>query len=131
MIGDMVSFEVQIFSAETWKNAVSRFEGYSSLQTCEYAESKSTSSPWIVERGLFTKNDNTIGAAQVMIRPLPFVGGGLVWLNRGPLWNAAKASFADIVAALKQTYVDRRSFYLRVAPSLAELQRSIICQGRR
>ena len=51
-----------------------------------------------------------------MIRDLPVVGGGLVWINRGPLFNLAAVSFADLIAALKEVYVNQRGFYLRIAP---------------
>jgi peptidoglycan pentaglycine glycine transferase (the first glycine) len=120
MIGAMVSFKIQKFTADAWKNTVSEFEGHSLLQTWEYAEAKSVGGLWTVERGLFTRSGKTVGAAQVMIRRLPLVGGGLVWVNRGPLGGSVDASFTDMALALKETYVDQRGFYLRIAPSLVE-----------
>lgn len=120
MIGPMISFKVQQFTEDAWENTVSEFEGYSLLQTWEYAEAKSAGGLWTAERGLFTQNGKTVGAAQVMIRRLPFVSGGLVWVNRAPLGASADAPIADLVLALKQTYVEQRGFYLRIAPPLAE-----------
>ena len=121
MISPMVNFKVQQFTADAWKNTVSEFEGYSLLQTWEYAEAKSAGGLWTVERGLFTRGGITVGAAQVMIRRLPLVGGGLVWVNRGPLWYSSKIAFADVIKALKIFYVDDRGFYLRIAPPALEV----------
>jgi lipid II:glycine glycyltransferase (peptidoglycan interpeptide bridge formation enzyme) len=120
MIGLMVKFEVQNFSQDAWADLVSGFDGLSLLQTWEYAEAKIQTGPWAVERGIFSVDGKLVGAAQAMIRALPVFGGGLVWINRGPLWQSAKAPFADLVDALKITYVDQRGFYLRIAPPLPE-----------
>ncbi|MBT3766073.1 MAG: GNAT family N-acetyltransferase [Rhodospirillaceae bacterium] len=118
MIGVMVTFEAQNFSQDTWSDLVSGFDGLSLLQTWEHAEAKAQTGPWGVERGIFKIDGKTVGAAQAMIRTLPLIGGGLVWINRGPLWHSADIPFADLVAALKATYVDQRGFYLRIAPPL-------------
>ena len=116
----MTKFEVHNFSQDTWENLVSQFDGLSLLQSWEYAEAKAQTGSWAVERGIFSVDGKTIGAAQAMVRALPVIGGGLVWINRGPLWHSAEAPFADLVAALKSTYVDQRGFYLRIAPPLPE-----------
>ncbi len=120
MICIMISFEVQKFSSDAWANLVSEFDGLSLLQTWGYAGAKAQIGPWTVERGIFKADGKIVGVSQAMIRTLPLIGGGLVWINKGPVWHLADGSFADLDVALKATYVDRRGFYLRISPPMNE-----------
>jgi hypothetical protein len=56
------------------------------------------------------------------VRPLPLWGGGVVWINRGPLWRketgAATASLSEILMELRRYWVEERKMYLCLAPPL-------------
>lgn len=100
-----------------WTTLVDGLEDLSLLQTWAYGEAKAASGGWRVERLVFTEGGAPVGAAQVMLRPLPVVGGGLAWLNRGPL-SCRPQSLTAMLAALRHHYL-RRRFYLRIRPALA------------
>jgi lipid II:glycine glycyltransferase (peptidoglycan interpeptide bridge formation enzyme) len=73
---------------------------------------------------LLTEDGQVVGAAQVLIRPLPGGMRGLAWVNRGPLLfeepGEASERFIAALSALGAHYVERRRMYLRVAPGVAE-----------
>ncbi len=120
----MLKFSIKKFSQDDWESTVSGFADLSLLQCWEYGEAKAVDG-WQVERGVITENDVPCGAAQVMIRKLPFIGGGLAWISRGPLWrphdeNGSAKIFSEIHAALVRHYVEEKGYYLRVAPVIEE-----------
>ena len=127
MIEPMVALGVRTFSRSEWSGLIAGFADRSLMQCWEYAEAKALTGPWRVERGLFTEGGLTAGAYQALVRRLPCgLPGGLVWINRGPLWRDAGAERADVgplvalMAALRNHYADRRGLYLRLAPPVAD-----------
>ncbi|MEQ8195216.1 MAG: GNAT family N-acetyltransferase [Rhodospirillales bacterium] len=117
-------FTQKEFSREEWADIVSKFADLSLLQCWEYGAAKSVDG-WRAERGLIIDGGKTLGAAQVMIRNLPIVGGGLAWVSRGPLWRphgeaGSAMLFGSIHAALRRHYVDELGYYLRMAPAVEE-----------
>lgn len=122
----MIKFVPGEYSQVEWGRLAGRATSQNLMQCWAYGEAKKNTGGWRVERGVFTDGDASVGLAQAMIRDLPvfapLVGGGLCWINRGPL------SFADsgapdhgdratgLLEALRQYYVTDRHFYLRVAP---------------
>ena len=81
----MVCMELRHFGQDEWHNIVSSMEDLSIMQTWEFGEAKAKIGPWKVSRGLFWKDEEIAGAIQAMIRTIPFLTRGLVWINRGPL----------------------------------------------
>jgi len=64
-----------------------------------------------------------IALADVRIRRLPVIGGGIAYINGGPLvWKKCvykgETLFPEIVDALVKRYVIRKNFTLRITPSL-------------
>lgn len=113
----MISIDSGAFGREDWTRSVSVFDDLSLLQTWEFGEAKAAEGGWRADRLLFRREGSLVGAAQVMVRRLPLVGGGLAWLNRGPLWRKtgeADGDPAPLMAALRRHY---RGYYLRVAPA--------------
>lgn len=106
-------------AADEWTRIVAEFRDLNLLQTWEYGEAKATLGPWRVERALFVDDGRVVGAVQAMVRPLPVVGGGLVWINRGPLWrrdgDADHARLDRLLSVLRDAWLARR-FYLRIQP---------------
>ncbi len=120
----MTDLAVRDFTREDWSAAIAGFRDLSLMQCWEYAEAKARTGPWRVERGVFVDGRRTVGAFQALVRALPAgLPGGLVWINRGPLWRheeAAPGRLAAMLGALCRRYAEERGMYLRLAPPVAE-----------
>ena len=100
--------------ARAWDRRVARYGDLSLPQTGAYGAARAEQGAWSVERGIVEREGREAAAAQVLLRALPVVGGGLAWVSRGPL-----APDAEVLAALRRHFVDERGLYLRVAPPSA------------
>ena len=122
----MLALAIDSLDRGNWQRASEGFADLSLPQSWAYGEAKAQSGPWRVERGVFQEDDKSVVATvQVLLRPLPGgVPGGLAWVSRGPVWRrgdeANPQQFASLLGALRQHYVDRHGFYLRVAPPVAD-----------
>lgn len=120
----MLSLNLQDFSQSEWTDLVSGYQGLSLMQTWEYAEAKSQMDPWRVWRATFEDAGRVVGAVQAMVRPFPWLSGGLVWINRGPLWDRDKTGdptlLVEMMRELQRYWVEQRGMYLRVAPPALE-----------
>ncbi len=120
----MAEYAVRAYSQRDWTEILSAFSDLSLIQSWEYGEARAAASGWQVERGVVTDDASVVAAAQVMIRPLPGIGGGLAWISRGPLWRDSgddrSAEIPPVLAALRRHYVGGRGLYLRIAPPLAD-----------
>lgn len=118
----MLKLVLKEFSQEEWFNIISEFQDLSLMQTWEYAQAKTLISSWKVERAIFQDGKHTLGAVQVLIRSIPILGGGLVWINQGPLWrksgNEDFRLFRDMLNEISLHWVKAKHFYLRIAPPL-------------
>lgn len=109
------------FSQDEWARIAGGFLDLDLMQTWEYATAKSRTGSWRVERAVFDEGGRVVGAVQALVRPLPILGGGLVWINRAPLWRRTGETgdverLMAMLAALRQHWVSVRCMYLRVAP---------------
>lgn len=120
----MITLEPKDHSQSEWTDIVSGFQGLSLLQTWEYAEAKAELSPWRVWRATFKDEGITVGAVQAMVRPFPWLSGGLVWINRGPLWNRGGKDDpslpSEMTNGLHRYWVEQRGMYLRIAPPVLD-----------
>ena len=98
------------FSAEEWDQILSAFPGFNLLQSFAYGEVKKTEG-WLVERKLFWDGNECVGGFQAVIRKIPFLEKGLVWLNRGPL-AANSLILNEMLDLIKVSY---SGYYIRVA----------------
>ena len=115
-----IAFAPSVIDAETWNGQIADSAQVSLLQQWEYAAAKVATSAWTVERGYLSDGAVQIGAAQVLIRKLPFKLGGLAWINRAPICFASadpKIPHACI-EALARHYGQERGYYLRIAAPL-------------
>jgi len=113
----MIQISLVECSGSEWTARISGYAGLSLMQTGAFGDAKSGLEGWIVERGLLLRDDKTIGVFQILIKTLPVIGGGLAWLNRGPLL-ADTGDCSTALTTLKRHYTDERGFYLRVAPAV-------------
>ncbi len=118
-----VELETSACSQKEWTDLVDQFADVSLLQLWEYGQAKAATAGWDLTHHVFRHRGVVVGAAQALIKTLPVLGRGVVWINRAPLWRRSgasgdpKALFA-MLEALKRYWVLERGFYLRVAPSL-------------
>ena len=114
------------FGQEEWTDIVSGFPDLSLIQTWEYGEAKARTGPWQVERAIFLDGERVTGAVQAMVRRIPLLKGGLVWINRGPLWrqspNGDPSMLAAMMEELRRYWVERQHMYLRIAPPIGEAE---------
>ena len=116
-----IRFETTGFDRAAWQAAAEPFLDKSLMQDWAFGEAKTATGPWRPERGLFFKRSEIVGVIQTMIRDLPVIGGGLVWVNRGPLWRKTSDESPGRLAALLDVLRARwesGGYYLRVAPPI-------------
>jgi len=118
----MVRMEIRDFEQDEWHNIVSDIDTLSLMQTWEFGEAKALTGPWKVSRAIFRKDNETVGAAQAMIRTVLVLNRGLVWINRAPLMKNSNRTqpdvYVDILRELKKYWVDEKKMYLRIASPL-------------
>lgn len=118
----MIGMERREFSQKEWNDIVSSFRDLSLMQTWEYAEAKATGTPWKIERAIFCDGTGVVGAVQAMVRYIPLLRKGLVWVSRGPLWRGKRDADASVLVAmlaeLRRYWTVERGMYLRVLPTL-------------
>jgi len=89
------------------------------LQQPAYGAAKAAGGGWRVERGTFYEDEHSVGMYQALIRDLPAIGGGLVWINRGPRWRGAdddtSSRIGQILSLIRDRYLPA-GYYVRVAP---------------
>lgn len=118
----MIRMEINDFGQDEWNDIVSDIDDLSLMQTWEFGEAKARTGQWKVSRAIFQKGDETVGATQAMIRTVPFLNRGLVWINRSPLLKnsdiAQSDVYLDMLRELKKYWADKKKMYLRIAPPL-------------
>jgi hypothetical protein len=119
----MLKIRFDDISADGWNKQFSRFADQNILQTWEFGEAKVENSSWSTERVYFERDSTILGMAQVMIRRIPFLSRGLVWINRGPLWRiegADQSDLGEMLSLLHAHYADDLGHYVLVAPTVHE-----------
>jgi lipid II:glycine glycyltransferase (peptidoglycan interpeptide bridge formation enzyme) len=125
----MIKLVSQEFSQNEWLDIILEFKNLSLMQTWEYAEAKAALSSWRIERAIFLDGDTVVGAVQAMVRTIPVIGHGLVWINQGPLWRkSGNEDFSLLLEMLKEIrryWVEEKHFYIRIAPNVYEKAQSL------
>ena len=122
MLAPLLRLRIIDAGAPEWSRLVGGFEGLSLMQCWEYGEAKRATGPWTVERGVFLDGGEPVGAVQALVRR-PLLGrGGLVWINRGPLWRREAADdgvgvalLLTMLTELRRHFADAAHMYMRVA----------------
>jgi len=112
----MIRFAPGEFSQQDWIARTKVYPHGTLMQDWAYGEAKAAVDGWRIERGVLSNDGGELGVAQVLLRPLPFLGGGLAWINRGPLCTDG-ADYPAMLSALADYYAARGGFYLRIAPA--------------
>ncbi len=107
-----------------WESAVRQFRDYSYRQTWAYGVQLASRRGATTEHVAIRCGDDTIGLADVRIKRLPLIGGGLAYISGGPLVRGLDGSddelarFELAVEALVREFVHRRGLTLRIAAPL-------------
>jgi lipid II:glycine glycyltransferase (peptidoglycan interpeptide bridge formation enzyme) len=109
------------FSQQEWSKNMSLFHDSNLIQTWAYGDLKATRKFWNVVRFLFFEKDTLVGMCQCIVFRVPYIGG-IVWINRGPLWrrteNEEIHNLKEMLNILKHYWVQSRGMYLLVAPTV-------------
>jgi Acetyltransferase (GNAT) domain len=103
-----------------WEAAVRRFGDYSYRQSWAYGETLAAKRGATSEHVAIRRGEEIVGLADVRIKSLPLVGGGLAYVSGGPLVRRADGSGDDLerldlcIDALVREFVQRRKLTLRV-----------------
>ena len=127
----MIKIVEKQFTQEEWRDIVSGFEDLSLTQTWEYGAAKARTGSGKVSRALFFEGSEVVGAVQAAVRTVPGLRtGGLVWINRGPLWRRSGRE-EDILRLrlmfleLRRYWVEERKMYLYLTPPLLQDRNSL------
>lgn len=125
--------EIREYTQEEWHNIVKNFGDLSLMQTWEFAEAKKKIGGWEVVRFVFREKENIIGAGQGIIRYVPLLKKGLVWINRAPLYRILgdiddSQRLIEMIKEIRRYFVDEKKMYLRIVPTVLdeEKNRSLI-----
>jgi lipid II:glycine glycyltransferase (peptidoglycan interpeptide bridge formation enzyme) len=122
----MLRLWTKSFSQSEWTSIISGFQDQSLMQTWEYAEATAASGSWRAARSVLLHDDIPVGVAQALVRTVPILNRGVVWMNQGPLWRRPESSDVTIVpsmmAAIRKYWVDEQHMYLRVAPPITSTE---------
>lgn len=81
----------------------------------------------VSEHIMLSEAGQTLGLADVRIREIPLLGGGIAYINGGPLVRQGdpekdEAAFRRVIDTLIQEYVNHRGLILRIQPMAGEDQ---------
>ncbi|TCD54525.1 peptidoglycan bridge formation glycyltransferase FemA/FemB family protein [Alloscardovia theropitheci] len=87
-------------TAQQWDEIMSVLEGHP-MQSWQWGELKSKTGPWTAHHIEVREGDKLVGAAQILVRTLPFPFRELCYVPRGPIVsdNSYLPAVADAVAA--------------------------------
>ncbi len=114
-----VTAQVDGISREEWDSTVAQFDDATLMQTWSYGAAR-----W-GDRNLsylrLKRDGQTVAAAQVIIRRIPFLNSGLAYIKAGPMWRrrempADQDALRQVLAALRSEYEVKRGLFLRVFP---------------
>lgn len=97
--------------------------GYSFRQSWAYGQAVAERYNATSEHVGFFRGTDCIGLADVRVRSIPFVGGGVAFISGGPLvrrddWKTAEQDLGSTLGVLIDEYVKRRNLILRIAPPI-------------
>ncbi len=118
----MTGPRLETIGRDGWRRAVREFSDYSYRCVWEYVCASAERLGAESEHVACVEDGRVIGLANVRIRRLPGLGGGLAHLSGGPLVRGAAKDPAErlerVLRALGERYVDDQGLVLRVAPPL-------------
>lgn len=126
-----------------WNDRAPGLWGYGVQQTWSYGAALAARRGAVSEPVWIRRGDRVLGAADVRVKPLPIIGGGLAYVSQGPLLAlppsdpAFPETWGAAIRALGEEYCRRRRCILRIAPPLgavdaaADVERELLGAGFR
>lgn len=122
-----MSAELRKLGAAEWAGVVREFLDYGHRQGPEYCRLAAARSGSAAEAVVCESGGRVVGAANVRVRRVPMVGGGIAYVSGGPLVRrrdgdalGAREALRGTLGALVEEYVGRRRLVLRVAPAVGD-----------
>jgi Acetyltransferase (GNAT) domain len=115
---------------EQWESAVRGFADYSYRQSWAYGMTLAAKRGAVSEHVAIQCNDEIVGLADVRIKKVPLVGGGLAYVSGGPLVRTLDDPDDDLerleasIDALVREFVHRRRLTLRIVAPIGEPERN-------
>lgn len=109
-------------TSQQWNELAAKFTDHNIYQTPEYEESREDAAKTEVSRVVVTRANGPVGIAQVRIKRIPLIGGGLAYLYRGPLWRTGSGdpdTLSDVLRELHRVFCVGQGLTLRVVPNAA------------
>lgn len=120
-----IEISANVWPESEWTRLAEGYRDLNLLQTWAYGDAKAATGSWRPERRVLLRAGKPVGVFQALVRSVP--GGGLAWINRGPLWRRSEdgkvealTTLVAILRAMRREYATKRRLYLRIAPALPE-----------
>jgi hypothetical protein len=109
---------IEHLESHRWVSLAGTFRDYNYQQLPAYAEMLAELRRARAEQVAIRSGDHLLGLANVRIRTVPVVGGGMAYISGGPLTRRDcdddPIRLAECLKLLKEEYVDRRGLTLRI-----------------
>lgn len=109
---------IEHVDSDRWPSLARRFLDNNYQQICAYGRTLAELNHADSEQIAITSGDALLGLANVRIRMLPFIGGGVAYITGGPLSRTGRSDdlsrLAECLSLLREEYVDRRGLTLRI-----------------
>jgi hypothetical protein len=119
----MVGVSIKRLDIESWHRIAPRFADHNYRQSWHYGIAAAERRGAESEHVAIYRDDEVVALADVRIKRVPVIGGGLAYVNGGPLVRRDGRSddpdvLSDALRALSEEYVRRRRLILRVTAPL-------------
>lgn len=114
-----MSINVRQLDQGEWQAQTHRFHDHNYRQLWPFAAASAARFRATIENVAIEKDGMTIALASIRIKTLPIIGGGIAYINGGPLVRSADAidgTLEQALKALRDEYAQERGLVLRVAP---------------
>ena len=122
-LGGIDELTIAPLAVAEWSALAPRFRDHNYRQSWAFAQVCADRVGAVSEHIRIDRHGELIGVCDVRVRKLAVVGGGIAYVNGGPLVRLGKApeidALRDVLTALRCEYVERRRMILRVAPTIA------------
>jgi hypothetical protein len=118
-----VRTDVRRLDRMEWEAAVQDFRDHSYRQCWAYGVALAAKRSAVSEHVAIEHDDALVGLADVRVKKLPVIGGGLAYVSGGPLVRAGDDELDRLghcVDALVREFVDRRGLTLRLQPAVGD-----------
>ncbi len=109
---------VERIERAVWQTLAPTFADHNYRQVWEYGEYIAGRNGAVSEHVAISRDGDVIGLADVRLKSIPIVGGGVAYVGGGPLTRRDDSdnvqAFSDSVTALVDEYVESRGFTLRL-----------------